>query len=291
MKRSLKKNIVKWASYLLPEELYLKVYYKRIFKRDLNLNNPETYNEKLQWLKLHDHNPLYTKLVDKYAVREYVSDHVGEKYLIPLFGVWDTFEEIQWEKLPNQFVLKTTHDSGTVIVCHDKSNFNVKAAEKIIKSSLRRNYYLLTKEWPYRDVKPRIIAEKYMHNKSESGLKDYKFFCFNGDPKFCFVASDRDINQTKFDFFDMKFNSLNISQHYPRSAKKIICPSSFNEMIEISKKLSKGLIHVRVDLYEVDRRPYFGELTFYHFSGLAPFDPPEVDKTIGDMLILDELKQ
>lgn len=286
MKQSVKQTAISLSARLMPKKLYLRLYYKHVFKQKLNLNNPKTYNEKLQWLKLYDHNPLYTKLVDKFAVREYVSNLVGEKYLIPLLGVWDSFEKIDWEQLPNQFVLKTTHDSGTVIICRDKSSFNVNSAKKIINSSLRRNYYYLTKEWPYKNVKPQVIAEKYMCNDEETGLKDYKFFCFNGDPKFLYVASDRDVNQTKFNFFDMDFQDLNISQHYPRSEKKITRPSSFKEMIEISRKLSSGLVHVRVDLYEVAGRHYFGELTFYHFSGLAPFDPPEIDAIIGDMLSL-----
>lgn len=291
MDQSNKQALISMASRLMPEKLYLKLYYRMVFKRALDLKDPKTYNEKLQWLKINDRNPLYTQLVDKYLVREYVSDRVGDQYLIPLLGVWDSFEEIDWEELPDQFVLKTTHDSGTVIVCRDKRDFDILAARNTINASLRRNYYYLTKEWPYKDVSPRIIAEQYMDDGSGTGLKDYKFFCFSGEPKFLFVASDRGIHQTKFDFFDMKFRRLNIAQHYPNSGMEIARPESYDEMVSIAKALSQGLVHVRVDLYEIGGRPYFGELTFYHFSGLAPFDPPEADMRIGAMLNLEDLRR
>lgn len=290
MSRPKKQTIISLASRLMPEQLYLKLYYRLVFGKPLNLKDPKTYNEKLQWLKLNDHNPLYTQLVDKYSVRQYVSDRAGDQYLIPLLGVWDSFDDIDWEKLPNQFVLKTTHDSGTVIVCRDKGDFEVASARRGINASLARNYYYLTKEWPYRNVKPRIIAEQYMDDGSGTGLRDYKFFCFNGEPEFLFVASDRGIHQTKFDFFDMQFQRLNIAQHYPNSEMEIVRPESFDEMVSVAKALSRGLVHVRVDLYEVGGHPYFGELTFYHFSGLAPFNPPEADERIGNMLDLEGLK-
>lgn len=291
MSQSSKQAMIFLASRLMPERIYLKLYYRLVFGKPLNLKDPRTYNEKLQWLKLNDHNPLYTQLVDKYLVRRYVSNRVGDRYLIPLHGVWDSFEEIDWENLPDRFVLKTTHDSGTVIVCRDKGRFEIEPARRVINASLARNYYYLTKEWPYKNVKPRIIAEQYMDDGSGTGLRDYKFFCFNGEPKFLFVASDRGVHQTKFDFFDMQFQRLNIAQHYPNSEKKIDRPDSFNEMISIAKALSRGLVHVRVDLYEIGGHPYFGELTFYHFSGLAPFNPPEADERIGDMLDLESLKR
>lgn len=271
--------------YHFPDESYLKVLFKAKMNRKINLNNPQTFNEKLQWLKLYDRNPIYTQLVDKYEVRKYVAETIGGEYLIPLIGIWDKFEDIDFSKLPNQFVLKCTHDSGGVVICKDKNNLDIEAARKKISKCLERNFYYYGREWPYKNVKPRIICEKYMVDESDVELKDYKYFCFNGEPKAMFIATDRGID-TRFDFFDMEFNHLPFMQHYKNSDKKIRKPSGFNEMIRISRILSKEIPHVRVDFYDINGKIYFGELTFYHFSGFQKFEPEKYDKVFGSWLEL-----
>src|SRR5699024_8410056 len=183
-----KRGLLNW----LPDKIYLKICFRAKMRRKIDFSNVRTYNEKLQWLKINDRNPIYTKMVDKYEVREYIANHIGEEYLIPLIGVYDSFEEINFNELPNQFVLKCTHDSGGLVICKDKSKLDIEAARKKINDSLKRNYYYLFREWPYKNVKPRVICEKYMVDEFEKELKDYKFFCFNGKPKALFVASDRE---------------------------------------------------------------------------------------------------
>lgn len=251
-----------------------------------NLDNPKTYNEKLQWLKLNDIHPEYTHLVDKYESKEYVRKIVGDEYIIPTLGVWDAFDEIPFDKLPNQFVLKTTHDSGGVVVCPDKSKLNIKAARKKLEKSLRHNYFYEHREYPYKDVTPRIIAEKFMVDESGSELKDYKFFCFDGKCKMMFIATGRRINDVRFDFFDTEFHHLPFKQGHPWSGKEIAKPENFDEMVRLSEKLSKGFRHVRVDLYNINGKIYFGELTFFHFSGNVPFEPEEWDYKVGEWLKL-----
>lgn len=258
--------------------------------KKLNLNNPQTFNEKLQWLKLYDRNPKSTQLVDKYNVRYYIKETIGEEYLIPLLGVWNSFEEIEKDKLPNQFVLKTTHDSGGVVICLDKETFDWDMAKQKLNKSLNKNYYNFSKEWPYKNVKPRIIAEKYMVDESGYELKDYKFFCFNGTPEIMFIASDR-TTSTKFDFFDMNFNHLPVKQHYENNSDKDFDkPRSFENMITLSKHLSKNIPHVRVDFYDINGHIYFGELTFYIFSGFVDFTPEKYDLILGEYLQLPKQK-
>lgn len=257
-------------------------YYLGMHKR-LNLNDPKTFNEKLQWLKLNDRHPEYTKLVDKYEVKKYVADMIGEQYIIPTLGVWDCFDDIDFDKLPMQFVLKTTHDSGGVIVCKDKLNFDIDKARRKLKQSLSRNFYWEHREYPYKNVKPRIIAEKFMVDESGVELKDYKFFCFDGQPKMLFVATDRPLD-TRFDFYDTSFNHLPFRQGHPLATKKIIKPKGFNEMLELASVLSQNMPHVRVDFYDINGKIYFGELTFFHFSGNVPFEPEVWDYKIGEWL-------
>lgn len=265
------------------DEIYLKILYRYKMKKKLNIKDPKTYNEKLQWLKLYDRNPEYTKMVDKYEVKNYVSKLIGEEYIIPTIGVWDRFEDIDFDSLPEQFVLKCTHDSGGLIICKDKSKLDINEVKKKINHCLKRNYYLNTREWPYKNVKPRIIAEKYMIDESGEGLKDYKFFCFDGEVKSLFIASDRGID-TRFDFYDMSFNHLNFRNGYPNSDKKIICPKGFEQMKELSRTLSKGLPQARIDFYDINGKVYFGEITFFHWSGLMPFEPEEWDYTFGEWI-------
>lgn len=251
-----------------------------------NLDNPKTYNEKLQWLKLNDIHPEYTQLVDKCESKEHVKKIIGDEYIIPTLGVWNSFDEIPFDKLPNQFVLKTTHDSGGVVVCPDKSKLDIRTARRKLEKSLRHNYFYEHREYPYKNVKPRIIAEKYMVDESGTELKDYKFFCFDGKCKMLFIASGRRKNEITFDFFDTNFNHLPFKQGHPWSDKEIKKPDNFDEMVKIAEKLSKGFRHVRVDLYNINGKIYFGELTFFHFSGNVPFVPKEWDYRIGEWLTL-----
>lgn len=277
---------------LLPQDIkyeknYLKLLYKEELGKKLNLDNPKRYNEKIQWLKLFDRNPIYIDLVDKYEVRKYVSKVIGEDYLIPNLGVWDKFEQIEFDKLPNSFVLKCTHDSGGLCIVDEKGKMNIKQIRKKISHCLKRNYYNNLREWPYKNVRPRIIAEKYMVDESGYELKDYKFFCFNGEVKCMFIATDRNADsETCFDFFDRNFNHLDIRNGHPNTKKSISKPENLEEMIEIAEKLGRGFPHVRIDLYNIDGKIYFGEMTFFHWSGLVPFEPDEWDYKFGEWINL-----
>lgn len=272
----------------LSDKAYIKLEYFIVFRKKLNLDNPQTFNEKLQWLKLYDRNPLYTTLVDKYAVKEYIKNAIGKEFIIPTIGVWDRYEDIDFDKLPNQFVLKTTHDSGTYIICRDKQHFDKESAKELLVKRLKRNYYKEHREWPYKNVKPRIIAEKYMVDESGTELKDYKFFCFDGEVKAMFIARDRAIGETKFDYYDEHFNRLPIKQHYPNSIKDMEKPKSFEKMKELASLLSKDYPHVRVDFYEINGKIYFGEMTFFHFSGTRRFEPEEWDNILGKWIDLSK---
>lgn len=273
----------------IPDSIYIQIYYFAHFKKFCDLKEPSTYNEKLNWLKLHDHNPLYPTLVDKYEAKEYVARIIGNEYIIPTLGVWDTFDDIDFEKLPNQFVLKCTHDSEGLVIVKDKKKLDKNAAKEKIEAALKQNFYYIGREWPYKDVRPRIIAEQYMEDHVDGELRDYKFFCFDGEPKAMFIASDRASDHVKFDYYDLKFNHLDIKQKYPHAQEALRKPVTFEKMIDFSKILSKGFPHVRVDFYEVDGHLYFGELTFYHFSGFMPFEPNRWDKVFGDWLKLPKV--
>ena len=269
---------------------YLEKLYRATFGKELNLENPQTFNEKLQWLKLYDRKPVYTTMVDKYAAKEYVADKIGEEYIIPTLGVWDKFDDIDFDALPDQFVLKCTHDSGGLAICRNKKTFDIAAARKKINRCLKRNYYYTFREWPYKNVKPRIIAEKYMVDESGYELKDYKIFCFDGQPKIMFIATDRanPEEETKFDFFDMEFNHLPFQNGHPNAKKSIMQPKGFKKMKELAAKLSAGIPQVRVDFYDIDGKVYFGELTFSHWSGFVPFDPEEWDYKLGAWIDLPQ---
>ena len=273
---------------LIPDELYLKLIYRIRMGKKLNLKEPQTYNEKLQWIKLYDRKPIYTTMVDKYEVKKYVADIIGEQYIIPTLGVWNHFDEIDFTTLPDQFVLKCTHDSGGLVIVKDKDSFDRKAARKKIEQSLKRNFYWKGREWPYKAVKPRIIAEKYIEDSMSHDLKDYKIFTFNGAVKMLFIATERnDINsETKFDFFDSEFNNLPFTNGHPNACKMPNKPEKFDTMKMLAEKLSAGIPQLRVDFYEVNGNVLFGELTLFHWSGMEPFDPPSWDRIIGDWIEL-----
>lgn len=237
----------------MKDETHLKIVYRIKMGKKLNLINPQTYNEKLQWLKLYGYSPEYTNYVDKYKVREHIKNTIGDEYLIPLLGVWNNYDEIDFDSLLNSFVLKCTHDSGSVIICKDKQKFDISSARKILNKSLKRNYYWGTREKPYQNIKPRIIAEKFMVDESRTELKDYKFFCFDGEAKALFVATNRNVD-TRINFLDKDFNELPISQYYKKSNKKIEKPIGFNKMVKLAERLSKNIPHVRVDFYNVNEK-------------------------------------
>ena len=275
----------------LDDKTYIEKMFKLKLGYKLNLANPQTFNEKLQWLKLNYFNPDCIAMVDKYLSKEVVANCIGAEYVVPLYGVWDKFEDIDFNTLPNQFVLKTTHDCGGVVVCKDKDSFDKEKARNFLEGHLKQEYFYYSREWPYKNVKPRIIAEKYMKDskdQKEEGLTDYKFFCFDGEPKVMFIATDRakENEETKFDFYDMEFNHLPFTNGHPNSDKVIEKPKQFELMKELCKKLSKDLPHVRVDFYESEGKIYFGEMTFFHWGGFVPFNPKEWDEKLGEWLIL-----
>lgn len=271
------------------DSIYLKLLYRYKLGKKLDLKRPQTYNEKIQWMKVHYRNPLYTQLADKYGVREYISKRIGEEYLIPLIGVYDKFDDIDFDTLPEQFVIKCTHDSGGLVICRNKEQLDIKKAKAKIERCLKRNYFLNSREWVYNDIKPRIVIEKYMVDESGYELKDYKFFCFDGSAKVMFMATDRSgEEETKFDFFDMDFNHLDLRNGHPNSVKKLEKPERFEEMAALAEKISEGLPHARVDLYNINGKLYFGEVTFFHWSGLKPFEPEKWDKIFGDWFMLPE---
>ncbi len=275
----------------LSDEEYLKKVFKLSMGKPLNLEDPQTFNEKLQWLKLYDRKPEYTMMVDKYLVRDYIAKTLGEEYLIPLLGVWDNPEDIDFEQLPDQFVLKCNHNSGLgMCICKDKSTLDIEKVKKALKKGLRQDYYLHGREWPYKDVSRKIIAEKYMTDESGYELKDYKFFCFDGEVKALFVAKDRQTagEETKFDFFDENFNHLPFTNGHPNSNPPYFRPDKFEQMKEIACKLSKGIPQVRVDLYNINGHIYFGELTFSHWSGMVAFEPEQWDYKFGEWIKLTE---
>lgn len=272
---------------LIPDQWYIRAKYYKNFGKLPNLKHPITFNEKLQWLKLHDRRPEYTRMVDKYEAKNCVAEIIGDEYIIPTLGVWDRAEDIDFEALPNQFVLKATHDSGRVIICKDKSKLDIEQAVKDMKASLNRNFYAVTREWPYKNVKPRIIAEQYMQDDDSDELKDYKFFCFNGIPKFFKIDFGR-FTEHHANYYDIHGNLLPFGEQAlpPLPEKELPQPHTLSMMVEIARKLSQGISFVRVDLYEINVRVYFGELTFFPASGTGKFTPPEWDVRIGNLLKL-----
>lgn len=275
----------------LSDKTYLRWMYYLECGHSLNLDNPQRYNEKLQWLKLNYHNPLWTQMVDKYRVKELVSERIGDKYVVPCLGVWKRAEDIEWDKLPNQFVLKTNHDSGNngVFIVRDKSQINHTAQAdrkksqmiRRINASLCRDTSIPGREWPYKNVERCVFAEQYLEDATGE-LRDYKFFCFDGKVKYLFIATERQSGgEVKFNYFDADFHDLGIVQHHPMSDKKIEKPVAFEQMKELAAKLSVGLPEVRVDLYEVNGRIYFGEYTFFHHGGMVPFHPDKWDFIFG----------
>lgn len=270
---------------LLNDEHYIKLLFKHNMGYPLNLTNPQSFNEKLNWLKLHDRKPIYKEMVDKYEAKKYVSSIIGEEYIIPTIGIWDKTDEIDFSKLPEQFVIKCTHDSGSVFVCHNKNKVEFKAIKKKLNQSLKKNYYWDGREWPYKDIKPRIIAEKYMSDNGKA-LNDYKFYTMNGKVHAVMIVTDRGETRTRADYFDREFNHLDFSWGYPNAEICPTKPTNFEQMILLAERLAKDTIELRVDFYLIKGNIYFGELTFFDGGGMKKFHPFEWDYRMGEWLKL-----
>lgn len=277
------RNRLKW----LDDKKYLEfVFYDQLGYR-LNLDNPKTFNEKMQWLKLYNRQPVYTTLVDKYAVKDYVARAIGKEHVISTIGVWDSAAEIDYSKLPNKFVMKCTHDSGCVVICKDKNFFNIAEAVSRLDSRKRKNFYYGGREWPYKNVRPRIIVEEYIQSDLCDDLRDYKLFCFNGKAKFFKVDFDRFVDHHA-NYYDIKGNILDFGEASfpPKTDRNIVLPSTIDLMIEYAERLSENIPFVRVDFYDVNGNVYFGEMTFFPASGFGHFIPEIADEKLGSMLVL-----
>lgn len=279
----------KRVSHILPDRLYIRLQYYCYFNKKLNLDNPATFNEKLQWLKLYNRVDAYTKMVDKYEAKIGVARLIGDEYIIPTLGVWDRFEDINFDTLPDQFVIKCTHDSGCVAICSNRDEFDFSRARNKINSSLSRNFYYYGREWPYKNVKPRVIAETYIVDNTTNELRDYKFFCFNGKCKFFKIDFDRFIEH-RANYYDTNKTLLELGEVVcpPDYSKKLDFPVNLDKMIELAEILSKGIHFLRVDFYEVNDHIYFGEMTFFPASGLGPFIDEKWDYELGNLICLPE---
>ncbi len=295
-----KEDIYFWPMVkIIPSKLFLKLHFRISCKRKLDLKNPKGFNEKLQWLKLNDRNPRYTDLVDKIEAKKIVGDLIGQQYIIPTLGTWDRFDDIDWDQLPNQFVLKTNHDSGGLYICRNKADLDIEKARRIINKSLKRNFFYLGREWPYKNVRPRILAEKYMSEQDfadgeegkttlELGLTDYKFYCFNGEPKFLYISKGLEDHSTALmTFLDMDWKLTPYQRSdFPGFTEVPEKPAHFDEMAKLSSVLAKDIPFVRVDFYEIRGQVYFSEMTFSPSSGFAQFSPIEWENRIGDWIRL-----
>lgn len=281
-------TILKIKNYI-PDKIYLFLMYYILVKKRLNINNPKTFNEKLQWLKLNDRKKIYTKMVDKYEAKKYVTDLIGDEYIIPTIGVYNNFNEINFNNLPNQFVIKCTHDSGSTIVCKDKTKFDIKNAKKKISKALKYNYYYSVREWPYKNIKPRIIIESFMDDGVNSQLVDYKLQCFWGKVDNILVCVDRDKETgVKYHYFDTNWKYLKYCP-YPGINEKninISKPKQLDKMIKIAERLSAGIPEVRIDLYIIHGKIYFGEYTFFTNGGFDTTITSDADIILGEKLKL-----
>lgn len=279
-------------SRLIPDRIYLQIVYFRHFKKFIDFDNPKTFNEKIQWLKLNYRKEEYTNLVDKYRVKQYITKLIGEEYVIPTLGVWKNVDDIDFKSLPEKFVLKCNNDSGGIVICKNKKDFDEVKAKSFLKERLKNNGYWYGREWPYKDVKPCIIAEKYMEDSISKDLKDYKFFCFNGSMEFFDIDIDRFIEH-RSNYYDRNGNFLPFGKTYcpPDYTKKIEMPKNLDKMIELAETISHNTVLSRIDFYEIDGQVYFGEITFYPGSGFSPFTDEKWDYKLGDMIDLPNIKK
>lgn len=279
-------------SRLIPDRIYLQIVYFRHFKKFIDFDNPKTFNEKIQWLKLNYRKEEYTNLVDKYRVKQYITKLIGEEYVIPTLGVWKNVDDIDFKSLPEKFVLKCNNDSGGIVICKNKKDFDEVKAKSFLKERLKNNGYWYGREWPYKNVEPCIIAEKYMEDSSSKDLKDYKFFCFNGSMKFFKIDIDRFIEH-RANYYDKNGEMLEFGEIScpPDYTKKINMPKNLGKMIELAETISHNTILSRIDFYEIDGQVYFGEITFYPASGFGTFTDEEWDYKIGEMIDITKVKK
>lgn len=288
-------SLLREYGFMIPDRLYLQmIYYLKMGKR-LNLANPQTFGEKMQWLKLNDRNPRYTMMVDKYAVKDFVAKVIGKQYVIPTLALWDNPNEVNLDDLPQQFVIKTTHGGGgdDIFVCKDKTFFNRDIFLQQFNKSIQKNTYIPFREWPYKNVHRRIMAERFIYDSSNpnSDLTDYKFYCFSGVPTFCQVIKNRHVKET-IDFFDMDWRHLEFYGLNPKakpSETEIARPVHFDKMKEIARQLSVGLLFSRIDLYDTSEGPFFGEITLYPNSGFGLFTPSKYNIILGNMIHLPNM--
>lgn len=286
------KKVLYFISPVLSDSPYLKMLFRISNGYKLNLSNPRTYNEKLQWLKINYRKPEMTQMVDKFAAKNFARKIIGDEYIVETYGVWNTFEEIDFDKLPEQFVLKTTHDQGGVVVVINKDGFDKKAAKEKLTKHLKVKHYFLTREWPYKDVKPRIMAEALLTDNKLGGLYDYKFYCFHGEPKAMYFSHKSESGIYYLDFFDMNFNKLDIRRPgFSQSNIEFSIPDGWELMKSLARDLSSGFPHIRVDFYSVNGKVYLGELTFFQGGGMMPFYPINWDYTFGSWIDLEKVKK
>ena len=281
-------DMIKKCPHLMSDKFYLSVLWRIQMGYELDWKHPKTFNEKLQWLKLYDRKSVYTTMVDKYRAKQWIAERIGEQYIIPTLAVYKSVDEIDLDQLPDRFVLKCNHDSGSVVICRDKSNFDLEAAKQKLGIALRKNFYWEAREWPYKNVKRCVFAEKKLEIGEGEELSDYKFFTFDGEPRFCYLTSGRDsATGLKEDFFDMKGNLLILNQEgYKNAEVTPPLPVNFDRMIEMSRNLAQGTSHLRVDYYEINGKLYTGELTFFDGGGFVPFYPNEWNQKTGDWIKL-----
>ena len=272
------------AHKVVSNEAMSKLYFKIVLHKKLNLDNPQTFNEKIQWMKLYDHDPRYPDLIDKLKVKNWVKEIIGEEHVIPTYAVFDNPDKITLDGLPEQFVLKCNHDSGGLVICKDKSTFDLDSAKKVLWKSFSRNFYDEYREWPYNEIEKKVFAEAFISDPGSDDLPDYKFFTFHGVPHYMFIAMGRQSSgEVQFDFFDMQGNRLNVKNVHPNHPGAVRLPSTFETMKELARKLASGFKQVRVDFYEANGICYFGEMTFFHGAGFMVFDPHSFDKEMGSL--------
>lgn len=277
-------KLIQKTHFLWTDKFCVRMLFFIHFGKRLNLTNPRTFNEKLNWLKLYNHDNKYTKLADKYEVKKYVASTVGENYVVKNYGVWNSFDEIEFDKLPNEFVLKATHDSGGVIICYDKSDFDADVTRKKLNKIIKRNFYYISWEWPYKNINARIIADEYLYDGRKGELQDYKFWCFNGKPLYMYITNKG--KRIFENFYDMNFSPVDINHGFPRFEPEYNKPACFDEMKELAVKLSKDIPFVRVDFFEINNKVYFGEFTFFDWGGEQPFSDEGMDIELGKLITL-----
>ncbi len=297
MKKFRPKNIILSMLYrnyffFLPDKMFLKLRYRLVFDKKLNLKTPKLFNEKIQWLKLYDRKDIYTMMVDKIEAKKYVANIIGKEYIVPTLGIYNEFDDIDFNVLPKQFVIKCNHDSDGLIICRDKSKLDIEAARKKINRCLKRNYYAIGREWPYKNVKPKILIEEYMEDKKTKVLRDYKFFCFNGIPKIMYISEKSHTKDQKIAFFDMDYNQLDIKRtDYNNYEKLPNIPVNFEKMKKLAAVLAKKICHLRVDFYEVNGKIYFGELTFHTGSGFISFEDDKWNLELGKLIDISKVNK